>query len=78
MSQSKKEDELSTSERILRLQDEWDQIAAFPDEVELTPAQLEELRRRLADHRLNPRRYKTWGELRAELEAMGRDHHRGS
>lgn len=74
MSHSHKKRELSTSERILRLQDEWDDIATAPDDVELTPAQLEELRRRLADHRLNPRRYKTWGELRSELEALGRDH----
>ena len=74
MSQSKNEDDLSMSERILRLQDEWDEIARSPDDVELTPPQLEELRRRLADHRLNPRRYKTWGELRAELEALSREH----
>jgi putative addiction module component (TIGR02574 family) len=74
MGLSDKRDDLSTSERIRRLQDEWDQIASSPDDVELTPEQLEELKRRLSDHRLNPRRYKTWGELRAELEALGHDH----
>lgn len=74
MGPSDKRDELSTSERIRRLQDEWDQIASSPDDVELTQEQLEELKRRLSDHRLNPRRCKTWGELRAELEGLGHDH----
>lgn len=78
MDRTKKEDRLSTAERILRLQDEWDEIAAQPEDVELTPAQRTELRRRLADHRLHPRRCKTWGELRAELEAMSHDPDRDS
>jgi len=68
------EDDLSTAERILRLQDEWDEIVESPDDVELTTEQREELNRRLADHRLNPTHYKTWGELRSELEALSHDH----
>jgi putative addiction module component (TIGR02574 family) len=67
------EDDLSAAERILRLQDEGDEVAESPDDVELTIEQREELNRRLADHRLNPARYKTWGELRSELEAMSHD-----
>jgi putative addiction module component (TIGR02574 family) len=61
-------DEESTSERILRLQDLWDEIAASPDGIELTTEQRLEFERRLGDHRRNPRRYTTWEELRAELE----------
>ena len=64
--------DLSTSERILRLQDEWDDIAGNPAELDLTPEQLEELHRRLEDHRRNPRPYKTWEEVREELERLGR------
>lgn len=65
-------DDPTTSERILRLQDEWDQIAGSPQELNLTAEQLGELERRLQDHRENPRRYKTWEDVRAELEALGR------
>lgn len=66
------EDDLSTSERILRSQDEWDRIASNPEEVDLTPEQLEELRRRVRDHRARPGRYSTWEETRAEIERTGR------
>lgn len=65
-------DDPSTSERVLRLQDEWDEIAGHAEDLELTPAQLEELRRRLADHRANPRRYPAWEQVREALEALGR------
>jgi putative addiction module component (TIGR02574 family) len=63
---------LSTSEKILRLQDQLDEIAGSPEDLELTPEQFAELRRRLNDHRLDPRHYKTWEEIRAELESLGR------
>ena len=32
-------EQLSTSEKILRLQEQWDRIAENPDEVEVTEAQ---------------------------------------
>ncbi len=73
MDEQQREEDLSVSERILRLQDEWDEIANLPDPVELTPVQLEELERRLRDHQLNRRRYKTWEELRSELEELSND-----
>ncbi|MEN8150989.1 MAG: addiction module protein [Planctomycetota bacterium] len=63
---------LSTSEKILRLQDQWDEIAGSTEELDLTPVQIEELQRRLNDHRQNPRKYKTWEEVRAELIALDR------
>jgi putative addiction module component (TIGR02574 family) len=71
MGRQKKPDELSIAERILKLQDQWDEIASLPEAAELTPAQLAELERRLQDHRLRRRSYKTWEELRSELEASG-------
>lgn len=43
MSSRKNPDELSTSEKILHLQDQWDEIAGSPEDLDLTPEQLEEL-----------------------------------
>ena len=68
-------DDQSTSERILRLQDEWDEISGSLEDLHLTQEQLDELERRLEDHRNHPRPYKTWEEVRAELEALGRHDH---
>ncbi|MEW6747227.1 MAG: addiction module protein [Planctomycetota bacterium] len=73
---SKEDSDLSPSERILRVQDLWDEIASAADDVDSTLVQIEDLRRRLKDHRINPRRYITWEELRAELEATAGDHDR--
>lgn len=61
-------EELSTSEKILHVQDLWDRIARDPDEVRPTPAQLEEVRRRLRSHEESPKAYETWEQLRARLE----------
>ncbi len=63
---------LSTSEKILQLQDQWDEIAGSTEELDLTPEQYEELQRRLKDHRQNPRHYRTWEQVRAELTALDR------
>jgi putative addiction module component (TIGR02574 family) len=69
MSRQEDYDDLSVPERILRLQDQWDRIVSLEEDVALTPAQQAELERRLCDHRLHRRKYKTWDELRSELGA---------
>ena len=61
-------EDLSVSEKILRVQDLWDEIARSPENVEVTPAQLEELERRLQKHDRDPGNYATWEEIRRELE----------
>ena len=61
-------DDLSISEKILRVQDLWDDIARSPRDVELTSAQLEEAERRLAEHEKNPQASITWEALKRELE----------
>jgi putative addiction module component (TIGR02574 family) len=61
-------DELSISEKILRVQDLWDDIARQSGDVVLTAAQREEIERRLQAHESSPGRYTTWEELRARLE----------
>ncbi len=60
--------ELSIPEKILLVQDLWDEIAQSSHEVEITPAQREELERRIREHETNPGTYITWEELRRELE----------
>ena len=64
-------DELSVSERILLVQDLWDQIAAKPEDVELTDAQRAELDRRLKLLRDDPQRTVPWSEVRASIQRRG-------
>ncbi len=63
-----KSEDLSVPEKILRVQDLWDEIARSPEEVELTPAQREEAERRLRSHESNPGDYATWEEVKHRLE----------
>ena len=53
-------EDLSVAERIRLVQDLWDHIASHPDDVPLTPAQRDELDRRLDDHRANPDNVVDW------------------
>ncbi|MFN8549275.1 MAG: addiction module protein [Candidatus Eisenbacteria bacterium] len=61
-------DRLSISEKILRVQDLWDDIARSPRDVTLTPAQVAEAERRLLAHEASPGTYHTWEEVRDRLE----------
>ena len=62
-------DQLSTSEKILRLQEQWDRIAENPDEVEVTEAQRSELDTRLAAAEHKPDDAVPWTTVKAELRA---------
>ena len=61
-------DDLSVSEKILRVQDLWDDIARSSREVEITPAQREEAERRLREHESDPRPCSSWDEIKQRLE----------
>lgn len=61
-------DDLSVPEKILRVQDLWDDIARSSREVDLTPAQREEAERRLRSHEVDPREYSSWDEIKRRLE----------
>ena len=61
-------DELSVPEKILRVQDLWDDIARSPRDVEITPTQREEAERRLLAHENNPQEYSSWEEIKRRLE----------
>ena len=58
---------LSLAERIQLLEDVWDSIADEPDAWELTQEQKDELDRRLAAHKDNPKAGSSWDELKARL-----------
>ncbi|MBI5141089.1 MAG: addiction module protein [Nitrospirae bacterium] len=45
---------LSVPERVQLVEDIWDSIVAYPDEIVLTDSQRGELDRRLEAHRRNP------------------------
>lgn len=60
-------DQMTKAERILYVQDLWDRIAADPDPVPLSAAQLEEVRRRLADHEAHPEASIPWETAREQV-----------
>ncbi len=60
-------DEMTKAERILYVQDLWDRIAADPDPLPLSAAQLREVRRRLADHEAHPEASIPWEEAREQV-----------
>lgn len=60
--------DLSIAEKILRVQNLWDEIAETPDGVEVTEAQLSEAERRLAEYRADPTPLESWEKLRRRLE----------
>jgi putative addiction module component (TIGR02574 family) len=62
---------LSIPERIQLVRDIWDSIAAVPQPVSLTPAQREELDRRLEDYRQHPGEGSPWEEVRSRILAGG-------
>ncbi len=60
-------EELSIPERIELLQRLWDELAAQPEDIELTDAQRAELDRRLDDYRRDPDAGVPWESLRNDL-----------
>jgi putative addiction module component (TIGR02574 family) len=58
---------LNVSERLQLVQDIWDSIASFPEAVELTEAQRQELDKRLQAYHANPNSGISWEELKARL-----------
>jgi putative addiction module component (TIGR02574 family) len=58
---------LSPAERILLAEDLWDSLAAGQNPPALTPAQLEELERRLAAADRGEMTYSSWDEVKRRL-----------
>ena len=57
---------LSPAERLRLVEELWDSLS--PSDIPLTPAQAEELDRREALHRANPKRGRPWREVLDEIE----------
>ena len=60
---------MSVPERILIVEEIWDSIAAEQDALEITPAQKDELDRRLAAYDADPHRGSSWDEVKARLQS---------
>jgi putative addiction module component (TIGR02574 family) len=58
---------LSVPERILLVEDIWDSIAEFPEEVPLTVAQKQELDMRLEAYHRDPSAGAPWAEVRERI-----------
>ena len=58
---------LSVPERILLVEDIWDSIAEFPQEVTLTEAQKQELGLRLDAYHRDPNAGAPWLEVRKRI-----------
>jgi putative addiction module component (TIGR02574 family) len=59
--------ELPVSERIQLVEDLWDTIAEKPDDIRLSPAQKEELDRRLDRLEESPDEGTDWRELKTRI-----------
>jgi putative addiction module component (TIGR02574 family) len=60
-------DDLSVPEKILLVQDLWDDIARSSHEIELTTAQVEEAERRLREYQAHPGDTVSWEDLKRRL-----------
>jgi putative addiction module component (TIGR02574 family) len=58
---------MSVPERLQLLDEIWESLAAAPEEVPVTPAQREELRRRVAAYRANPQEGASWEVVKAKM-----------
>ena len=58
---------LPLTERLKLVEAIWESIAEFPQALELTDAQREELDRRLEDYESDPDAGVPWSEVRARL-----------
>jgi len=60
---------LSVAERIQLVEDIWDSICEFPQEVPLTDEQKKELDRRLDAYHQNPDQGAPWAEVRDRIRS---------
>ena len=60
---------MTIDERLALVEAIWDSIAAKPEQLPLTEAQMLELDRRLAAHKANPKDVIPWETIKAEALA---------
>ena len=59
--------QLSIAQRILLVEEIWDSIANDSENLPLTEAQKQDLQRRLAEYKANPKAGASWEEVKARL-----------
>lgn len=64
---------LSSSEKLALVSELWDELAAHPEEVPVTPEQIAELDRRMEAYRKDPTQVTTWEAIKARLLGSGAD-----
>jgi putative addiction module component (TIGR02574 family) len=62
-------DQLSVEHRMLLLEEIWDSIAAYPDEVPITAAQRQDLQARVEAYETDPKAGSPWEEVKARLRS---------
>ena len=61
-------DQLSVSEKLLLVEELWDDLATHPDQITLTDAQRAELDRRYQAYLKNPTEGSSWEEVKARIQ----------
>jgi putative addiction module component (TIGR02574 family) len=60
----------SVAEKILIVEELWDDIASDQKNFELSDAQKEELDRRVADYHVSPDKGYTWEEVKNKIKSL--------
>jgi putative addiction module component (TIGR02574 family) len=58
---------LSPSEKLVLVTELWDDLAAHPADVPVTPEQIAELDRRMEDYRRDPTQMTTWEAIKLRI-----------
>jgi putative addiction module component (TIGR02574 family) len=58
---------LSPSEKLVLVTELWDDLAAHPADVPVTPEQIAELDRRMEDYRRDPTQVTTWEAIKLRI-----------
>ncbi len=62
---------LSNSEKLALVSELWDELSANPADVPVSPEQIAELDRRMAEYRKDPSQVTTWQEIKARILGSG-------
>ncbi|NNM01770.1 MAG: addiction module protein [Gammaproteobacteria bacterium] len=57
----------STEQRVAYVQELWDEIARYPENVPIPESHIRELEARLAEHKADPAAALPWSEVRQRL-----------
>jgi putative addiction module component (TIGR02574 family) len=64
---------LSPAEKLSLVTELWDDLAAHPETVPVTPEQIAELDRRMAAYRKDPSQVTTWEAIKTRILGSGSD-----